>query len=95
MSDKPRLYMAAPLFPQAERDFNLELKRTLSAFFKVYLPQEDGELLTDPLNDGDEPRQAMKQIFAADLEAIQQADFLDGRTIDEGACGTWHCVWVG
>jgi nucleoside 2-deoxyribosyltransferase len=51
MRKLPRLYLAAPLFSQAEKAFNHDLKKELSAHFEVFLPQEDGGLLLDWAHD--------------------------------------------
>ena len=87
---KPRLYIAAPLFSDAERAFNLSLKNSLAGTFDVFLPQEDGHLLNELLRNGLSPEQASKQIFDADVAAVLESDILlivlDGRTVDEGAC---------
>jgi nucleoside 2-deoxyribosyltransferase len=85
-----KIYIAAPLFSSAERTFNRELKHSLKAFFSVYLPQEDGELLSDLVERGKDLHISGERIFHADLAAIRQAEILlvvlDGRVPDEGAC---------
>lgn len=47
MEIKKRVYLAAPLFNEAELTYNRELKKALSPYFDVFLPQEDGLLLRD------------------------------------------------
>lgn len=93
-----KLYLAGPLFSAAEKSFNKYLKKVLSPYYDVYLPQEDGKLLVDLLKNGVEPRFAKKQIFNYDLEAIQRCDvlliILDGRTIDEGASFELGCAYI-
>jgi nucleoside 2-deoxyribosyltransferase len=88
LSARPRLYLAAPLFSQAERVFNLEVREALEPSFQVYLPQVDGLLLVDEVARGMNIKQAYEAIFAADTTAILAADcllaVLDGRSIDEG-----------
>ncbi len=83
------VYIAAPLFDSEQLSFNISLKRSLSKFFDVYLPQEDGGLMADMIADGMSPEVAAHTVFAADIRALQQCDFLlllvDGRTFDEGA----------
>jgi len=85
-----KLYIAAPLFSEAERRFNLDLKQQLSTVFRVYLPQDDGGLYTDLLRDGISAAEARSAVFRADIEELRSCDLLlivlDGRTIDEGAC---------
>ena len=84
-----RLYIAAPLFSQAEKTFNKRLKQALSPYFDVYLPQEDGKLIVNMLKNGISFTAASKEIFKTDIEAIQKTDVLlivlDGRNVDEGA----------
>lgn len=85
------IYFAAPLFCQAEREFNLRLTNQLeNQGFNVFLPQRDGiELLKPPYNEmtSDELCQA---IFELDRDKILDADIffivLDGQVPDEGAC---------
>ena len=85
------IYLAAPLFCQAERAFSLQLTQELEERgFTVFLPQRDGvEIGKPPYNDmaSDELRQT---IFAVDRDKILEADVflfvLDGRVPDEGAC---------
>jgi|SRR5579875_2960641 len=83
------IYLAGPLFCEAERVFNERLTDSLEALgFQVFLPQRDG-----PEKDADfatlslEERQAT--IFTADRDAVLAADVflfvLDGRVPDEGA----------
>lgn len=85
----PGLYFAAPLFSDAEREFNDRLKSALEPFFDVYLPQDDGDLLVDLIDEGIDRRVAIDRIFSQDVRAIREADVLlvvlDGRAIDEGA----------
>lgn len=85
-----RLYLAGPLFNEAERRFNVELTAHLEDLgYHVFLPQRDGV-------EGDlEPYAAMPPDdrraarFARDRDAILGCDvFLfvtDGRVPDEGA----------
>lgn len=86
---RPRLYIAAPLFSRAELSFNGCIKNMLSPYFDIYLPQEDGDLLTDCVKHGDLLEQASKKIFLSDIKALENCNILliilDGRSIDEGA----------
>ena len=86
-----RIYLAGPLFCQAERAFNSQLAGRLEERgLTVFLPQRDGvessKLPYGEMTD-DELRQA---IFALDREKILEVDVflfvLDGRVPDEGAC---------
>lgn len=84
-----KMYIAAPLFSEAEKTYNYYIKNYLSRYFDIYLPQEDGYLLVDLLKQEIDPSLAKKLIFDHDIEAIESSDILliilDGRTIDEGA----------
>ena len=87
--DKKRLYFAAPLFNDMERQFNQELADRLDEFFDVFLPQRDGGLMVDLVNGGMRPAVAAQMVFQLDVSAIEQCDalliILDGRAVDEGA----------
>lgn len=86
-----KLYFAAPLFNEAERQFNTALAAQLEkAGFSVFLPQRDGvEKNQMPFKDM-EPDVRRKAIFQLDEATIKESDIfliiLDGRTPDEGAC---------
>lgn len=85
----PLIYLAAPLFSEAELAFNVRLTRLLEPEVDVYLPQRDGGRLVDLISRGVEPKDAYTSIFERDLDALRECDVLlivlDGRTIDEGA----------
>jgi hypothetical protein len=87
--ERRRAYLAGPLFSEAERTFNLRLKRLLLPYFEVYLPQEDGGLLVDMIAEGMPPKAASRRVFEGDIQAIKDVDLLiiilDGRSVDEGA----------
>ena len=75
------LYIAAPLFTEAERAFNVVLARALEAErHRVYLPQRD-----TPAAEGAGRTAA---IFAANLSALIRADAVvavcDGPQVDDG-----------
>jgi nucleoside 2-deoxyribosyltransferase len=86
-----RVYIAGPLFCEAERAFNLRLAAKLEAIgYQVFLPQRDGvEAKRPPYNEmaNDE---LQRTIFQLDRDEILQAEIflfvLDGRVPDEGAC---------
>ena len=86
---KRAVYLAGPLFSEAERVFNHRVKTLLIPYFDVYLPQEDGGLLVDMIGEGMSPKVASRCIFLGDVQAIRDADLLiiilDGRSVDEGA----------
>ena len=83
------LYLAGPLFSEAELKFNAWLKGKLQPFFDVYLPQEDGGLLVEMVADGMPPDLAARRVFGIDIRAMDECDMmlivLDGRAVDEGA----------
>ncbi len=86
---KLKLYLAGPLFSLAERTFNHNLKKLLTSYFDVYLPQEDGGLIIHMIKDGLPPKLASQKVFDIDIRAMNECDvlliILDGRCVDEGA----------
>lgn len=78
-----RIYLAAPLFSVAEREYNLYLKHFLNRYlYEVYLPQEEG----DTNNTRDKNDQ--KTIFEHNVKAISESDIIvaviDGADADSG-----------
>ena len=78
-----RIYLAAPLFSQAEQDYNKNLAAKLKDWhFDVFLPQEIGD--TDENRGCDEH----EMIFTRNIQAICEADILlaivDGADADSG-----------
>ncbi|MFW0856002.1 nucleoside 2-deoxyribosyltransferase [Cronobacter dublinensis] len=88
MENKKRVYLAAPLFNEAELTYNRELKKALSPYFDVFLPQEDGLLLRDISSESISNDHAEGKIFNADITAMNNSDIiiavLNGAHIDEG-----------
>ena len=86
---RPLAYIAAPLFCVSEREFNARLKRVLLPYVEVFLPQEDGGLMTELVATGASSGDAAAAVFAMDVTAIRRCDMLlivlDGRVVDEGA----------
>ena len=85
-----RIYFAAPLFSEAEREFNVKVTKELrDEGFDVFLPQEHSEISEIPDTD-EKRRRLLNGFFSNDIEAIDRADVLlivlDGRVPDEGAC---------
>lgn len=77
------VYMAAPLFSEAERAYNLSIEELLrNNYFEVYLPQQAGDD-TDIRTKGDQI-----QIFLKNLKALESADIIvaniDGADADSG-----------
>lgn len=85
----PKLYIAGPLFSEAELEFNRKIRDLLYDHFEVYLPQEDGGLLFDMVGEGVPVEEATKSVFLMDVDALENCDvfliILDGRAVDEGA----------
>jgi nucleoside 2-deoxyribosyltransferase/predicted secreted protein len=78
-----RVYLAAPLFSEAERVFNASVARLLiSGLFDVHLPQEAGD-------DSDKRNlQEQERLFQDNKTALEEADFvvaiIDGADADSG-----------
>jgi nucleoside 2-deoxyribosyltransferase/predicted secreted protein len=78
-----RVYLAAPLFSEAERQYNLTVAHVLKEnFFHVFLPQENGDISAA------RDEQAHEQIYRANMRAIESADLIvaviDGADADSG-----------
>jgi len=88
-SAKARVYLAGPLFSEAERTFNLLVTDGLEERVEVYLPQRDGGLMSAMVGKGAPADGAACRVFKRDMNAILEAEYLvailDGRAIDEGA----------
>lgn len=85
---RKQIYLAAPLFNERERSFNLAFAQRLELHFDVFLPQRDGLLLARLLQDGVPIETAETLIFERDRSALERCDILvavlDGAHIDEG-----------
>lgn len=87
-----KIYFAAPLFSQAERNYNEAVCQRLEENgHSVFLPQRDGVESLDAVFDRDgigTHDDAMREIFSIDREAVLNADVvvavLDGLATDEG-----------
>jgi|SRR5208337_3378704 len=78
-----RVYLAAPLFSDAERSYNLQVADLLRKnLFEVYLPQETG----DDCNTRKKEEQG--RLFSANKNALEDADIvvavIDGADADSG-----------
>lgn len=83
-----KVYFAAPMFSQADKNFNLEVVKILEdAGYQVFLPQRDG--LEAALLVGKTEEELVKMIFELDAQQVKKADIvfmnIDGRVPDEGA----------
>ncbi|HII00954.1 TPA: nucleoside 2-deoxyribosyltransferase [Methanosarcinaceae archaeon] len=84
MNEKKTIYLAGPLFTQAELEFNRKLRdMLLEKGFAVFLPQEDAE---DAKKEHE--RQNQKYIFQRCVEGVDGSDLvvavLDGVDVDSG-----------
>lgn len=86
-----QVYFAAPLFCEAELQYNETIATHLEAAgHDVFLPQRDGMETTDldAHDDIDTTEEMMDAIFNLDRRRVYEADVLtavlDGRTVDEG-----------
>ena len=82
-----KVFIAGPLFSQAEREFNLKVDGELRKHgFETFLPQRDVGKLDDLL--AKEGERAYRMIFKRDLKGLDQADvvvaILDGSDVDSG-----------
>ncbi len=86
-----KIYFAAPLFSQAEKEFNQVFCNELESIgFEVFLPQRDGVEKNAPPYDKMDKEERRMIMFGMDRDKIMEADIflfiLDGRVPDEGAC---------
>ena len=84
-----KIYIAAPLFSEAERQWNMQFRDLLKSWgFDVYLPQADGGVATELIKKGGAVAEVRKKVFTGDSEAVKACDtlvaVLDGRVPDEG-----------
>ena len=87
----PKIYVAGPLFSEAEKQYNGYLSKYLEDMgFETFLPQRDGHKLSELLANGESGSFAMSKIFKRDIGEIQKSDIvifvMDGRVPDDGAC---------
>ena len=67
---RPRVYLAAPLFNERERRFNLEVAGELESVVDVFVPQRDGALLVELVDAGVAINIAEQQVFEQDARAM-------------------------
>ena len=85
-----KIYIAGPLFCDAELEYNEKLDKFLSDLgFTTFLPQRDGYKLVE-LEKKVSRYEALGIIFERDVQEIRDCDVvvfnMDGRVPDEGAC---------
>lgn len=99
MAHQQRVYYAASLFNEAEREFNRKVVSMIHDLgYSTWFPQEDVGLLTDFIErDGMTLAEAREHIFRLNIREVKAADFvvfvLDGRVPDEGACIEAGIAW--
>lgn len=83
------IYVASPLFSEAERKLNESICSILERHCEVFLPQRDGHLVGNLVASGMSARDAYATVFRKDIVALERSDAvlinLDGRSVDEGA----------
>ncbi len=82
------IYLAGPLFTQAEIAFNALLTQSLrAAGYRVYLPQEECSGITDPV-----------QLFETCIRGLEGCGLmvvvLDGPDADSGSCFEMGYAWT-
>ncbi|MBQ7465261.1 MAG: nucleoside 2-deoxyribosyltransferase [Oscillospiraceae bacterium] len=88
--EKQKIYIAAPLFSEGERAFNLRIDEILrQCGHETFLPQRDGGCVAD-LPDTIEGLPKRQYLFRLDCAHMDWCDTVlfvfDGRVPDEGAC---------
>ncbi len=87
-----KLYLAGPMFCDAELSYNLRLKELMAAEgYDLVLPQEKPLAISpEKMSDPEYRDAATMMVFEADTQCIRECDALvflmDGRVPDEGAC---------
>ena len=87
---KLRVYLAAPMFSEAELEYNKKVTDFIRGLgFSVFLPQEEGFKLAELVEKTSE-KKAHEMIFNKDWKEVKECDILifilDGRVPDEGGC---------
>ncbi|MDI6642712.1 MAG: nucleoside 2-deoxyribosyltransferase [Candidatus Hodarchaeaceae archaeon] len=82
-----KIFIAGPLFSQAEREFNLKVDQFLKKHgFETFLSQRDVGLLWEHVRK--RGRRACRVIYKGDLRGLEEADavvaILDGPDVDSG-----------
>ncbi len=86
-----RAYIAAPMFSQAEKEFNLRVDAVVRSLgLETYLPQRDGGEAARLVRQGMDEHTVRRRLFDLDCAAIAECSLLvfvlDGRVPDEGGC---------
>ncbi|NYT12515.1 MAG: nucleoside 2-deoxyribosyltransferase [Methanomassiliicoccales archaeon] len=85
------IYIAGPMFSQAEKRYNEEICEHLEELgYRTFLPQREASDVDDLLRSGLDWDQVNQQIFEEDTKGIRNSDIvlfvMDGRVPDDGAC---------
>lgn len=85
-----KIYIAAPLYCDYEREYNLTIDELLRKNgYDTYLPQRDGGVVSE-MPDYIDGIPKDRYVFEKDIAAMNSCDvflfLLDGRVPDEGAC---------
>lgn len=100
MTRQPRIYYAASLFNEAEREFNRQVVAMIHDLgYSTWFPQEDVGVLTEIMDElGMTLDEVRDHIFRLNIKEVQEADMvvfvLDGRVPDEGACIEAGIAWA-
>jgi nucleoside 2-deoxyribosyltransferase len=85
-----KVYLAAPLFSPAEREFIEQLAGRIEDAADIYVPHRDGHLVEVDIARGLDRAEVYQTVYRKDIDEIQRCDVLlavlDGRTPDEGVC---------
>jgi nucleoside 2-deoxyribosyltransferase len=78
-----RVYLAAPLFSEAERSYNARIAELLKKnLFEVFLPQDAGD------DSAGREKNVQDRLFSANTKALEEADIvvaiIDGADADSG-----------
>lgn len=85
------IYIAGPMFSEAERNYNETITRILEGKgYETFLPQRDASDVDELLRSGMSWDHVNQHIFDEDTEGIRSSDVvifvMDGRVPDDGAC---------
>ena len=70
-----KVYLAGPLFNQAEKDFNLKITKVLEHNgYQVFLPQRDG--IEAAVLQGKTEEELVRMIFGLDAGEVEKADII-------------------
>lgn len=89
MNKGHKVYFAAPMFSQADKEYNLKITKILEEYgYEVFLPQRDG--IEGAKLVGKSEKELVEIIFPLDEKHVKECDIffmnLDGRVPDEGSC---------